>query len=533
MSDQHTSARLGLPYLQAAQAQKHVTHNAALERLDVLVQLTLESFSQNAPPAVASDGQIWVVGASPTGAWAQSSGELAVWSNGGWLFITPQPGWHAASGGDFRVFDGAGWVTPAPDIAHVPGLGINTGFDAINRLSVSAPATLLNHEGGGHRVTINKSGTADTASVVFQTGFSGRSEIGAIGNNDFGVKVSQDGSDWTTALQIDSASGVATFPTGLTVAGHCALPALRSHATDTGTVTAEHTRAVIASASSRAAGNLAFVLCSSGGVANSAGSGVFCSASSETNGSRSGIVGSLECETAASDTFIAGSNRVINNVARSLALGYSASGARSTANRKLHLLGASGDIQIAGSLTSSHTFSDFAEMFPNAEGVAIPLGTIVTEECGEVRPAGEGDEIAGVVTATAVVTAGDTPFAWQGRYLSDEWGQPIMETIPDPDHEGDDPAPLIEVRKENPAWNPDAPQIPRSARPDQWTRVGLLGQVFTRVAGDVLPGDRLSAAGGIGVRSAARSGLRCMTITRPFDPDKGYAVARCLINVKV
>ncbi|KPQ04326.1 MAG: putative peptidase [Rhodobacteraceae bacterium HLUCCA12] len=172
-------------------------------------------------------------------------------------------------------------------------------------------------------------------------------------------------------------------------------------------------------------------------------------------------------------------------------------------------------------------------MFANATGAEIPPGTIVTEAGGAVRPAEPGDEIAGVVTATAVVTAGDTPFAWQGRYLSDAWGRALYDELPDPDHGGDGPAPLIRVRRQNPDWNPDLPQIPRSQRPDQWTRVGLLGQVFTRVAADVVPGDRLAALGGIGVKATERTGLRCMTITQPYDAAKGYAIARCLVNIRV
>lgn len=257
------------------------------------------------------------------------------------------------------------------------------------------------------------------------------------------------------------------------------------------------------------------------------------SANSHAIGDHNAVFASSLCQTESGLATIASSRRVINSVARSLAMGDGVSGAALSANRTIHLYGVGGNIEIAGSLTSSHTFSDFAEMFANATGTEIPLGTIVTEEGGAVRPAGAGDGIAGVVTATAVVTAGDTPFAWQGRYLSDEWGRPVMETIPDPDHEGDGPAPLIEVQAENPAWNPDAPQIPRSARPGEWTRVGLLGQVFTRVAEGVKPGDRLSAVAGIGVKSPMRTGLRCMTLTRPYDAAKGYAVARCLMNVRV
>ena len=42
-----SSARLTLPFIQAAQAQKHVTHNEAVRALDMLVQL---SFEDNAQP---------------------------------------------------------------------------------------------------------------------------------------------------------------------------------------------------------------------------------------------------------------------------------------------------------------------------------------------------------------------------------------------------------------------------------------------------------------------------------------------------
>ena len=52
------SPRLGLPFLMPAQAQKHVTHNEALERLDLLVQLTVEAFEANTPPTMPLDGQV-------------------------------------------------------------------------------------------------------------------------------------------------------------------------------------------------------------------------------------------------------------------------------------------------------------------------------------------------------------------------------------------------------------------------------------------------------------------------------------------
>lgn len=566
-----SSARLALPYIQPAQAQKHVTHNEAVQRLDLLVQLVVEAFGAAIPPAQPDEGRIWALGPVPADAWAGQAGMLAARIASAWVFISPQPGWRAwgAAEQQLRIWDGTGWAREALD--DIDGLGVGTGFDATNRLAVSSPATLLSHAGAGHQLKINKALLTDTASLLFQTGFSGRAEMGTAASDDFSVKVSPDGLTWAEGLVIDAATGQARLPGGAWVNGAIAgpgagnLPLLRSHATDTGTVTTDHMTAVIASVNARASGNRAVVLSSDGGT--SSGDSAVCISSdgasltgirnfavsslngvtagfdaglmgtldSSVDGFRTAVIASYNSGVAANtgDAVVTCSRRVLNTVTRSLALGDASAGGPSTANRTIHMFSATGDIQIAGSLSSSHAFSDFAEMFANATGAEIPLGTIVTEEGGAVRPAGAGDEIAGVVTATAVVTAGDTPFAWQGRYLSDEWGRQLYDDVPDPDYGGTGEAPLIRVRRENPAYDPSHPQVPRSQRPDQWTQVGLLGQVFTRVGADVRPGDRLTAEGGVGVTSPDRTGLRCMTITQAYDAAKGYAIGRCLVNVRV
>ena len=69
MSDQ--SSRLGLSFLAAAQAQKHVTVNESLLRLDALVQLAAKSASTAAEPASPVDGDIYILPSGKTGAaWA-------------------------------------------------------------------------------------------------------------------------------------------------------------------------------------------------------------------------------------------------------------------------------------------------------------------------------------------------------------------------------------------------------------------------------------------------------------------------------
>lgn len=213
------SPRLGLPFLMAAQAQKHVTHNEALVRLDALVQPAVQDFGAETPPDDPAEGQLWALGPVPTGAWAGQGGDLALWFDGEWQFITPAPGWHAASGTALRVFDGAGWLAPdLPDLQNLPGLGINASHDPTNRLTVAAPATLLNHEGAGHRLKLNKATPADTASLLFQTGFSGRAEMGTAGSDDFAIKVSPDGTTWFDALTASRSTGVVSLPNGLNLA---------------------------------------------------------------------------------------------------------------------------------------------------------------------------------------------------------------------------------------------------------------------------------------------------------------------------
>lgn len=77
------TAKLGLPLIQAAQAQKHVTVNEALARIDALVQLTLGSVTLTAPPGVPGEGDAYGVPAGATGGWAGKDRQVALYLNGG------------------------------------------------------------------------------------------------------------------------------------------------------------------------------------------------------------------------------------------------------------------------------------------------------------------------------------------------------------------------------------------------------------------------------------------------------------------
>jgi hypothetical protein len=107
-----STPNLALPYIAAAQAQKHVTHNEALRTLDVLVQLMILDRDLAAPPASPADGARYIVAAGATGAWAGQAGKVAAFQDGAWAFYAPTEGYLAwvADEDKVVVWNGTAWV---------------------------------------------------------------------------------------------------------------------------------------------------------------------------------------------------------------------------------------------------------------------------------------------------------------------------------------------------------------------------------------------------------------------------------------
>lgn len=105
------SPRIGLPFLDAAQAQKHVTMNEALARLDTVAAARVETMALVSPPVSPVEGEAHLVPAGAGGAWIGQDGKVAVFLNGGWDFISPWAGWRlwVASETGVAVYDGVGW----------------------------------------------------------------------------------------------------------------------------------------------------------------------------------------------------------------------------------------------------------------------------------------------------------------------------------------------------------------------------------------------------------------------------------------
>lgn len=140
MTDMPTTPRFALPLLGVAQAQKEVTHNEALTLLDALVHAAVEAGPLAAPPTGPAEGQCWIVGATPTGAWAGQDHAIAIRTGGGWRFAPPREGMQATrlTDGARLRFDGGVWAAPATIAAP-------SGGSTIDSEARSAISTLILH----------------------------------------------------------------------------------------------------------------------------------------------------------------------------------------------------------------------------------------------------------------------------------------------------------------------------------------------------------------------------------------------------
>ena len=219
MSDSTTN--LLLPYLMAAQAQKHVTHNEALRLLDGLVQLSVKSRELTAPPAGPADGDRYIVASGATGAWAGWELNVALWTDGAWLRLPPREGWRAWVEDEavLLVRNGAVWQPVIPtaldDLTRLGiGMAASAGSPFSAKLNSALWTALYAADGGSGDLTqtLNRETGSDDAGLILQTGFSTRALIGMFGTDRLRIAVSPDGSGFRDALGVDPATGIVDQP---------------------------------------------------------------------------------------------------------------------------------------------------------------------------------------------------------------------------------------------------------------------------------------------------------------------------------
>ncbi|MFC8960569.1 peptidase G2 autoproteolytic cleavage domain-containing protein [Bacillus subtilis] len=242
------------------------------------------------------------------------------------------------------------------------------------------------------------------------------------------------------------------------------------------------------------------------------------SGGSSTEGSRQAIIAANNSQTKGDGParVVMAAQAVTNDDSYSVVGGYG-TGSPSKNNIKWKIDSTGGNIRGVGRVESVSDFKDLAEYFESKDGRKIESGFLVTLDGDKIRKAEKGDKVLGVISETAGVIMGGAAFYWNDRYLRNEFGGIIYETINDNGRE-------IIVPMENPNYNPDLEYIPREER-DEWHVVGLVGQVFVRIDETVQAGDCILPIGGIGTKSEDGEGFYVMRINQPYSAEKGYGVA--------
>lgn len=224
MANSDFTPNLGLPFLLSNQAQKHVTLNESLRALDGLVQIAVEDRDLAEPPESPADGARYLVAENAEGNWSGQNGKLAFYADNGWLFFAPQPGWQVFVADEARllVHDGAEWQPVLPDaFQNLSLIGLGGVADASNPMLAKLNAALFtadevaNGGTGDLRFKLNKEAAGNVLSLLFQTGYSARAEIGLLADDDLVFKTSPDGAEFHEGLRIAQLDGRASFPNGV------------------------------------------------------------------------------------------------------------------------------------------------------------------------------------------------------------------------------------------------------------------------------------------------------------------------------
>jgi hypothetical protein len=214
------SPRLQLPYLAAGQAQKHVTVNETISALDGLIQTAVESAALTAEPAAPPEGALYILPAGRAGPeWAlHPAGSLLRYADGGWTRLAANDGAvaYVKDEGALLFRAGGAWRPIGQALGQLQNLsrlGLATEADAVNPLSAKLNKALFAARGAGEggdgdlRITFNKEAASDVLSLLFQSGFSGRAELGLVGDDDLQLKVSADGAAWREAVRVERGTG--------------------------------------------------------------------------------------------------------------------------------------------------------------------------------------------------------------------------------------------------------------------------------------------------------------------------------------
>ncbi len=171
-----TSNNLGFTFIEQSQSQKEVTANAALAAIDALMNTGAIDKDLATPPSSPVSGDVYIIAASPTGAWAGKAGQVAYY-NSGWKFIVPKEGvtlW-VKDEDVYYIYSGAAWARYAV-VEFVAGhidTAANKDYTVVVDFPYAATITQATTQSGAGTCTatfkINATALGGTANAVSTT----------------------------------------------------------------------------------------------------------------------------------------------------------------------------------------------------------------------------------------------------------------------------------------------------------------------------------------------------------------------------
>jgi len=203
---------IALTLLEQSQAQKEITINEALSRIDALLNIGAIDKDLNTPPTTPMAGDAYIISASPTGAWSGKAKQFTYFDQI-WRFIQPKEGmsvWVKDEDKQY-IFDGANWLGNNFSSPVIIGeIEIPAGSNAAPSLNFT----------GDKDTGIAKSGGADSFSFIsggqeqvrINYTASTTNYIALTGANASAPKIYADGSSTNIDLKISpKGSGVVDF----------------------------------------------------------------------------------------------------------------------------------------------------------------------------------------------------------------------------------------------------------------------------------------------------------------------------------
>lgn len=195
-------------------------------------------------------------------------------------------------------------------------------------------------------------------------------------------------------------------------------------------------------------------------------------------------------------------------------------GSKDVTRSNAYKLDAKGNGWFAGNVTS--TGADYAEFFEWVDGNPDGedrVGRVVTLDGEMIRYANADDYVLGVISGTALILGDNPGNEWKDKFLKDDFGRYLYETVEDfieyYDYETGEnvveSTGFITRRILNPAYNPDEEYITRRER-NEWEIVGMMGKLYVIDDGTCVPNSYAKvAADGTVTHSSEVTTMRVMS----------------------